>query len=489
MATSNISVCSICSLPFGNNHILINTKCQHTFHQTCLNNFTENNPFCPVCQASVNMPSLTPFRLSTILQQNTGTKRKTNQPRNNTIQTRSTSRLAEIDNNRNLSLDNGGLNRNPSGINNSTLLNTGTVEPNVPSTDTTLKDEITKIYKTIEQLSRRLDDLNISRNFEPTFPQDIFPQINAQPSVHSGQNVNRDNQNINYDIPHLNYVDINQSRNNNTVSSIALTNSSKVASVINSWNIKFDGNSSSFPVGKFLYVITALTNDNLGGDFQLLCDHFQILLSGRAKEWYWRYRSSMGQISWRPLSIALRSYFSDHLSDNDIREMIRERKQLPGESYDNYYADVLKLCDRLRYPLLEEDLVEMLKRNLRPQLRRELFYITVTSLAHLRHLILRREVLNNELENKYNLRPTQKHISELELDDKDEELLGNVSTINKNSNITCWNCKKQGHAFVDCLEERSIFCYGCGTENVFKPNCTQCKNQGNLNASGFRSKK
>lgn len=41
--------------------------------------------------------------------------------------------------------------------------------------------------------------------------------------------------------------------------------------------------------------------------------------------------------------------------------------------------------------------------------------------------------------------------------------------------ITCWNCKESGHSFADCIAARTIFCYGCGAENVYRPNCSRCK--------------
>ena len=109
--------------------------------------------------------------------------------------------------------------------------------------------------------------------------------------------------------------------------------------MISSWNIRFDGNSADFPVGKFLYVISALTLDKLGGNFQLFCDHFHILLVGSAKQWYWRYRQTVAQITWNPICQAMRAYFTDHLSDNDIMKIIRDRKQQNGESFGLLYLN------------------------------------------------------------------------------------------------------------------------------------------------------
>lgn len=42
-------------------------------------------------------------------------------------------------------------------------------------------------------------------------------------------------------------------------------------------------------------------------------------------------------------------------------------------------------------------------------------------------------------------------------------------------NLQCWNCDGRGHHWQDCLQARQIFCYGCGTKQVYKPNCLKCK--------------
>lgn len=40
----------------------------------------------------------------------------------------------------------------------------------------------------------------------------------------------------------------------------------------------------------------------------------------------------------------------------------------------------------------------------------------------------------------------------------------------------CFNCKDIGHFYVDCpIPPQHIFCYGCGRENILKPNCFACQ--------------
>lgn len=42
------------------------------------------------------------------------------------------------------------------------------------------------------------------------------------------------------------------------------------------------------------------------------------------------------------------------------------------------------------------------------------------------------------------------------------------------SERTCWNCDQLGHHWQDCLYDRTVFCYGCGAKQVYKPNCLKC---------------
>lgn len=49
--------------------------------------------------------------------------------------------------------------------------------------------------------------------------------------------------------------------------------------------------------------------------------------------------------------------------------------------------------------------------------------------------------------------------------------------------LICWNCKKTGHRYQECMSERNVFCYGCGTANVYKPTCSRCNPSKNFSSS------
>lgn len=60
---------------------------------------------------------------------------------------------------------------------------------------------------------------------------------------------------------------------------------------------------------------------------------------------------------------ALREQYTDSRTDVDIRELIRDRKQKPNESSDTFYKSIVALTDKLKTPLRDEMLVEIIRRN------------------------------------------------------------------------------------------------------------------------------
>jgi len=264
-------------------------------------------------------------------------------------------------------------------------------------------------------------------------------------------------------------------RDSNHRSSIA--ESSRAASLINSWKITFTGLPSDIPVDKFLYMVNTLAKDTFPPNSSALTDHGYLLFSKDAHDWYWRFRRDNPNADWKAISFALRRHFNDHFSDSDIRDLIRDRKQKSNESFDPFYYDILKLCDRLSSSLTEAEFVDILRKNLKPDLRKELFFLDIKSVAQLRHLILRREKLNAELEN-FN-KFSGKRVNSIEASETfaviEPPLVDEIARKKKPSApAICWNCRRENHSFRDCLENRTVFCYGCGEPNVYRPECQKC---------------
>lgn len=231
---------------------------------------------------------------------------------------------------------------------------------------------------------------------------------------------------------------------------------------------------------------------SLSGNFEALCQNAHILFEGKAKTWFWRHHRSVTPLDWFSLCSELKRTFKDYRTDFDVRELIRNRKQKEKESFDQYLDEIMVLTDRLRAPLSEEELVETITRNLQPNVRLGLLHLDISSLSQLRKEVRKLENFSEQVQkNVVESRSSQprRFISEIEtalnsvsVNCIDE--ISNPNTINfphrvDGKEIRCWNCDDIGHKYQDCIKQRRVFCYGCGTVAIFKPHCQKCSSSEN----------
>lgn len=496
--------CTICRNDFLEGDDTLKTACSHQFHRTCLLDWLKHSSTCPQCRARCNSKDLSRPGPRTRSQVTPKTTSDNPQPLTNLLQDNSDIAGATC-----LPLEAPVRNQNP------------TVNPNTNNIDeearlrnlvgavisarqaTMFENLDTRIAQIVEQkveqtLANALSRLNLN-----SVPNIVAQAAAPQPAAaaNTGQNLNtpRLNRPSVNSTPlgardHTNHENCNRQIDQFRFSDISsVPNSGRIAQLIASWDIKFDG-TSKLSVDNFLYRIESQVIDTLGGNFNLLCEHIQNLFINDAKDWYWRYRRSVDRVTWPTLCQALRTNFQEHRSDTEIKELIRARKQGQTESFDEFRNSILKMTEALQTPFPEAELVEVLQRNLRPRIRQQLLFVPVNSLAELRRLCLKGEHLLNEI-NKTNTTTVLPHnqrqlprrqLNELcedpEEDNKDWVEVDEVSKQATNAKLQCWNCREEGHRFFDCLEDRTVFCYGCGSPAVYKPNCTKC-NAGNFQKS------
>ncbi|XP_073814237.1 uncharacterized protein [Musca autumnalis] len=146
----------------------------------------------------------------------------------------------------------------------------------------------------------------------------------------------------------------------------------KVLQIISNWKIKFTGGSTGLSVENFIYRVEALIAQTLNGNNNILCKNVSALFDGKANDRYWRYHRTVQTITWPGLCEALRMHYKDSRTDVDIRELIGDRRQKPAESFDLFYDSIVDLTDRLSEPISERTLVEILRRNLLPEIQHEI---------------------------------------------------------------------------------------------------------------------
>lgn len=185
--------------------------------------------------------------------------------------------------------------------------------------------------------------------------------------------------------------------------------------------------------------------------------------------------------------LALKYQFKEFKTSFDIQEEVRNRKMKPNETFETFFEAVSAMLDKLETPIPESELIEILTRNLRPEIRHELLYVPVYSIAHLRKLVQMREHLlgddyfRKNISSKHPPYGIRRHVSEMYAPFETENVVENetpdlsVDAIHQSTGaVKCWNCDQPGHFWEDCLETRKVFCYGCGAKETYKPQCPKC---------------
>jgi len=255
-----------------------------------------------------------------------------------------------------------------------------------------------------------------------------------------------------------------------------LSRPDKVVHILNGWKIKYSG--GGVPVDNFIYRVEALTRETLGNNFSVLCKNASVLFEGKANEFYWRYHKAHGEVRWDNFCSALRLQFRQNRDDGDIEELIRNTKQKPNETFDCFYDNISDLVDQLEQPWAPNKLVRVLKNNLRTEIRHELLNLDIKTVSDLRDICRRREVFLADAKRYQGYirnTPFKRDVSEFaetseSLQETESENEGDISALA----LSCWNCRKEGHRYQDCVTERRIFCYGCGAANTYKPSCGKC---------------
>ena len=155
----------------------------------------------------------------------------------------------------------------------------------------------------------------------------------------------------------------------------------------------------------------------LKGDFSALCHHIHLLFTGKAIDWYWRFHRIARPVDWGSICFELRNQFRDRRTDFDSKELTRSCKQRVGEKFDNFYDAILVISVRLQNPFSEFDLVEILKKNLRPEIRKEIFLFNVKYISDLRDFVRKHEILEDEISKyKTNRNYNLPNVSEITID-------------------------------------------------------------------------
>lgn len=459
---------------------MLKTQCDHAFHKTCLTKYLRNNPDCPICgtklvsektadtpKSDTRHPYDTRSQIGPPAEQksdNTVTKPKQ-------IVQQSATNTAQVDNLQNMV--------------------TAAVGAQQAEMLQSLDRSINRIIET--QMEDGFRRFSLQYPPQQNRQQPLLSNINTLPNVEQqtlNQLLGLPPESVPNTLPSAFDHAPNRSSSRHTSNELAFR-PDKVGHIITNWKLRFTGAIDGMPVENFIYRVEALTNQTLGGCFDTVCRHASLLFDSKASDWFWRYHKSVSEIRWPSLCEALRRQYKDTRTDVDYREKIRDRKQKANESFDSFYDSIVQLTDRLNQPIPESTLVEIIRRNLLPEIQYEILNIQVFSIAHLRDICRKREFFLQDMQTRQNYGkplPIRKRVSEVQANfdfatDEDASEYEDVEEVA----LVCWNCKRNGHRYQDCVSERRVFCYGCGTADVYKPNCPRCNVSKNGQSSALKS--
>lgn len=325
----------------------------------------------------------------------------------------------------------------------------------------------------------------ISESADTVIPQPITPK-----------GVNKDTE---YETMELNnqVKDLHLSKVNNVN---ALAGFSIRTVSVAKWNVKFSGNTAQQGLNSFLERVEELRIARNMSMEQLFLESID-LFEGQALIWFRSIRNRVR--SWEEIVRLLKKHYLPSDYDEALWAEIRTRVQGTTERPHIYIASMINLFNRLTNVPAEEVQLKYIRCNLQPFYSNKLALIQVISIDALIDFCKELEDLRDR--NKLFRSNVTTNNSPLEPDLAYQEPVVNKRQVNTistnntksnayksrrflkvNANLTCWNCQDKGHTYHRCMKERTIFCYVCGSRNVFYSNCPRChpKNElGQVSAS------
>lgn len=276
---------------------------------------------------------------------------------------------------------------------------------------------------------------------------------------------------------------------------------------IHQWQLYFSGEEKKVSnydlnVHDFIFQINIMKLSQGISDFEML-GHVGMLLTNSARVWY---LSNYGRFaSWNEFINALQQRFKPNFSIIDAMNELTNRKQKRNESPSAFLNSMVMTLRTLPINFTEQQQVELIQKNLLPDIQLSVAPWQPRSIDHLEHLlslmnITRVTEIPNPLIKRFAVRKNVNVVnqeketeSDSEVEITEEEICAIIKnrkqkqtekaknsksndTAKINPDIICFNCRQKGHLFKDCPQPRiRIFCFKCGKEEVKSYVCPDCK--------------
>ena len=148
------------------------------------------------------------------------------------------------------------------------------------------------------------------------------------------------------------------------------------------WKVSYNGEGS---VSDFLFKLDTLSQRSQCPQDYVLAN-FHLFLSNKAETWYWDYIKQNPNDNYISLKEALLKEFDTLETDQEILLKISTRRQYSKETYDDFHSSITRLNLRLRNPMSFISLIEIIKKNVNPEIKVLLFISDPKDLGELRLL-------------------------------------------------------------------------------------------------------
>lgn len=248
------------------------------------------------------------------------------------------------------------------------------------------------------------------------------------------------------------------------------------------WTLKYNGDNSKLSVEDFVMQLETLMKIN-NFSWRQVSPCVNSFLEGEARQWYFDRQSVYSDPNWESLKKALVSAFGKTVTDTQILMSMSSRRQGEKEIFRRFYQDLQSYRTRLQRDYSDDDMLSLIKLNVKPSIRQTLFTYNTTSLEDYLskcretdeflypHLYQTREQNLSQVK----FQSSNKRVGEIEQQAQFETTDAlNLEYINYAQKAVCWNCDQPGHIWIDCEETLNIFCYRCGLKNCTTRTCNNC---------------
>nr|pir hypothetical protein 1 - fruit fly (Drosophila virilis) retrotransposon Ulysses [Drosophila virilis]CAA39966.1 unnamed protein product [Drosophila virilis] len=149
------------------------------------------------------------------------------------------------------------------------------------------------------------------------------------------------------------------------------------------WNVKFDGEDAMNSVEDFVFRLEFLQRQ-YQCPWKEVLRGFHLLLTGRAREWYWMHVRHSRVDSWMQLRHALLDRFRGYQTEHEVMQELLQREQQASEGVDDYIHHMRQLAARFQKPLRDRELVRIIKRGLKESLAKYIYAMDVLTVDELR---------------------------------------------------------------------------------------------------------